>query len=151
MPLLENVQNFDLGTTSQVHICDIIKSLKTNNSCDTDGLSTKLLQKLAKEISWPLAHKFKLSLNSGIFPARLKCSRTVPIFKAGRTDLCDNYRPISLLSTLSKILEKMVCVQLVNHRDRNKILYKHQYGFQRNISTAHCIVHAINFYQQAMP
>jgi hypothetical protein len=49
--------------------------------------------------------------------ARLKCSRTVPIFKAGRADLCDNYRPISLLSTLYKILEKMVCVQLVNHLD----------------------------------
>jgi hypothetical protein len=42
MPLLENVQNLDLGTTSQGHVCDIIKLLKTNNSCDTDGLSTKL-------------------------------------------------------------------------------------------------------------
>jgi hypothetical protein len=150
MPLLENVQNLDLGTTSQVHVCDIIKSLKTKNSCDTDGLSTKLLQKLATEISWPLAHIFRLSLNSGVFPARLKCSRTVPIFKAGRADLCDNYRPISLLSTLSKILEKMVCVQLVNHLDRNKILYKHQYGFQRNRSTEHSIVHAINFISKAM-
>jgi hypothetical protein len=150
MPVLENVQNLDLGTTSQVHICDIIKSLKTKNSCDTDGLSTKLLQKLAIEISWPLAHIFRLSLNSGVFPSRLKCSRTVPIFKAGRSDLCDNYRPISLLSTLSKILEKMVCVQLVNHLDRNKILYKHQYGFQRNRSTEHSIVHALNFISSAM-
>jgi hypothetical protein len=150
MPLLDNIQNLDLGTTSQVHICDIIKSLKTKNSCDTDGLSTKLLQKLATEISWPLAHIFRLSLNSGVFPARLKCSRTVPIFKAGRADLCDNYRPISLLSTLSKILEKMVCVQLVNHLDRNKILYKHQYGFQRNRSTEQSIVHAVNFISNAM-
>jgi hypothetical protein len=129
MPILNNIQNLDLGTTSQVHICDIIKSLKTKNSCDIDGISTKFLQKLAPEISWPLAHIYNLSLNSGIFPSRLKCSRTVPIFKAGRSDLCDNYRPISLLSTLSKVLEKMVCVQLVNHLDRNKILYKHQYGF----------------------
>ncbi len=137
MPILENVQNLDLGTTSQVHVCDIIKSLKTKNSCDTDGISTKLLQKLAPEISWLLAHIFKLSLNSGVFPSKLKCSRTVPIFKAGRSDLCDNYRPISLLSTLSKVLEKMVCVQLVNHLDRNKILYEHQYGFQRNRSTEH--------------
>ncbi len=70
MPLLENVQNLDIGTTNQTHVCDIIKSLKTKNSCDTDGLSTKLLQKLAIEISWPLGHIFKLSLNSGVFPAR---------------------------------------------------------------------------------
>ncbi len=71
MPILENVQNLDLGTTSQVHVCDIIKSLKTKNSCDTDGISTKLLQKLAPEISRPLAHIFKLSFNSGVFPSNV--------------------------------------------------------------------------------
>jgi len=150
MPILQDLQELDLGTTSQVHICDIIKSLKPKNSCDIDGISTKLLQKLATEISWPLAHIFNLSLTTGIFPSRLKSSRTVPIFKAGRSDLCDNYRPISLLSTLSKVLEKMVSVQLVNHLDRNKILYEHQYGFQRGKSTEHSIVHAINYIGQAM-
>ena len=64
--------------------------------------------------------------------------------------MCDNYRPIALLSTLSKVLEKIVCVQLINHLDRNKILYKHQYGFQRNKSTEHSIIHALNFIGQAM-
>jgi hypothetical protein len=150
MPNLTNIQNLDLGTTNQVHICDIIKSLQPKNSCDIDGISTKLLQKLAIELSWPLAHIFNLSLTTGIFPSRLKASRTVPIFKAGRADLCDNYRSISLLSTLSKVLEKMVSVQLVNHLDRNKLLYEHQYGCQRNKSTEHSIVHALNFIGQAM-
>jgi hypothetical protein len=51
MPNIENIQNLDIGSTSQVHICDIIKSLKPKNSCDIDGLSTKLLQKLAIDIS----------------------------------------------------------------------------------------------------
>jgi hypothetical protein len=102
------------------------------------------------ELSWPLAHVFKLSLETGIFPARLKSSRTVPIFKAGNTELCDNYRPIALLSTLSKVLEKIVSVQLVNHLDRNKILYEHQYGFQRNKSTEHSIIHALNYIGRAM-
>ncbi len=143
MPNIENIQNLDIGSTSQVHICDIIKSLKPKNSCDIDGLSTKLLQKLAIGISWPLAHVFNLSLSNGIFPARLKTSRTIPVFKAGRADLCDNYRPIALLSSLSKVLEKMVSVQLINHLDRNKLLYKHQYGFQRNKSTEHSIIHAL--------
>jgi sarcosine oxidase/L-pipecolate oxidase len=150
MPNLENVQNLDLGTVNSAHICDIIKSLQTKNSCDIDGISTKLLQKIATEISRPLAHIFNLSLTLGKFPDRLKTSRTVPIFKAGRSDLCDNYRPIALLSTMSKILEKIVCVQLINHLDRNKILYKHQYGFQRGKSTEHSIVHALNFISKAM-
>jgi hypothetical protein len=126
MPILENVQELELGTTNQVHVCDIIKSLQPKNSMDIDGISTKLLKFLAIELSWPLAHIFNLSLSNGIFPDRLKSSRTVPIFKSGRNDLCDNYRPIALLSTLSKVLEKMVSVKLVNHLDRNKILYEHQ-------------------------
>ena len=118
--------------------------------CDIDGISTKLLKSLAIELSWPLAHIFKLSLEVGIFPAKLKFSRTVPIFKSGSAELCDNYRPIALLSSLSKILEKMVSVQLINHLDRNKILYEHQYGFQRNKSTEHSIVHALNHIGKAL-
>ncbi len=105
---------------------------------------------LATELSWPLSQIFKLSLTSGNFPSSLKMSRTVPIFKAGNSHLCDNYCPIALLSTLSKVLEKIVSVQLVNHLERNKILYKRQYGFQRNKSTEHSIIHALNFIGQAM-
>ncbi len=101
MPVLQNIQSLDLGSTSQAHICDIIKSLQPKNSTDIDGISTKLLKNLDIELGWPLAHIFNLSLTNGVFPARLKSSRTVPIFKAGRADLCDNYRPISLLKVLS--------------------------------------------------
>jgi hypothetical protein len=125
LPDLPNIVDLDLGGTSQVHICDIIKSLQPKKSCDIDGLSTKLLKDISTEISWPLAHIYGLSLNTGIFPSGLKSSRTVPIFKAGNAELCDNYRPIALLSTLSKILEKIVSVQLVNHLDGIKIIYKH--------------------------
>ncbi len=103
------------------------------------------IKEIAIEISTPLAHIFNISLSTGTFPNKLKESRTVPIFKAGNPEVCDNYRPIALLSTLSKILEKMVSVQLVNHLDRNKLLYKHQYGFQRNKSTEHNLIHAVNY------
>jgi hypothetical protein len=72
MPILHDVQDLDLGSTNQVHICDIIKSLKSKGSCDIDGISTKLLKNLATELSWPLAHIFRLSLQSGIFPSKLK-------------------------------------------------------------------------------
>jgi hypothetical protein len=150
MPNLQDINNLELGNTNQVHICDIIKSLQPKSSCDIEGISTKLLKSLATEISWPLAHIFNLSLTTGVFPAKLKSSRTVPIFKAGNPELCDNYRPIALLSTLSKILEKMVSVQLVNHLERNNILYKHQYGFQRHKSTEHSIIHAINYINKSM-
>ena len=58
---------------------------------------------------------------------------------------CDNYRPISLLSSISKILEKFIANQLLNHLEYNKLLYEHQYGFQRNKSTVHNLTHLTNF------
>jgi len=149
MPQLDNLTEIDLGSTNQTHFCDIVKSLQPKCSTDSDGLSTKLLKRVALEISKPMSYIFNLSLQTGKFPTSLKTSRTVPIFKAGDSRLCDNYRPIALLSSLSKILEKMVSVKLVNHLDFNKILYEHQYGFQRNKSTEHNLIHAINYIGRA--
>jgi hypothetical protein len=102
------------------------------------------------EISVPLAHIFKLSLENGVFPEKLKSSRVVPIFKAGDARSCDNYRPISLVSSLSKILEKIVAVRLTNHLQLNNLLYTHQYGFQRNMSTEHNLVQVVNFISKAI-
>ena len=145
MPNYPNLQEIELNEIQPTLICDIIKSLQAKGSTDSDGISTKLLKCISTEVSTPLAHIFNLSIQNGVFPSRLKKSRTVPIFKAGDPNSCDNYRPISLLSNFSKILEKIVSVQLVNHLDRNDILYDHQYGFQRNKSTEHNLIHAFNF------
>ena len=95
----------------------------------------KLLKTVAIEISTPLSHLFNLSLKNAIFPAQLKLSRIVPIHKGGKTEFCDNYRPIALLSSLSKILEKIVSLKLVNHLEYNKLISPWQFGFQRNKNT----------------
>ncbi len=112
---------------------------------DLDGISTNLIKTIATEISVPLAHVFNLSLTTVVFPSRLKTSRIVPIFKSGDPEICDNYRPILLLSFLSKILEKMVSIQLVNHLDRNNLLYENQFGFQRGKSTEHYLLKVVNY------
>jgi hypothetical protein len=128
-PLLE------LGHVSPAVIVTTIKAFISKASTDIDGLSTKLLKALAVEISQPLSHIFNLSITTSVFPNKFKTSRTVPIYKSGNSELCDNYHPISLLSSLSKILEKLIAVQLTNHLELNNLLYEHQYGFQRNKST----------------
>ena len=110
----------------------------------------KLLKAVAIEISSPLAHIFNLSLKKGIFPSALKLSRVVPIHKAGKTDLCDNYRPIALLSSISKILEKIVSLKLVNHLDYNKLLSPKQFGFQRNKNTEQNLLNVVNFISNAI-
>jgi hypothetical protein len=81
------------------------------------------------EIAHPLSHIFNISLSTGQFPQLLKQCRVIPIFKAGDPLECDNYRPISLLSSISKVLEKIVAEKLVYRLNSNDLLYQHQYGF----------------------
>ena len=102
------------------------------------------------KISTPLAHIFNLSLDKGIFPTNLKLSRIVPVYKSGDPKICDNYRPIALVNTLSKILEKIVSLKLTNHLQINELLYKHQYGFQRGLSTEHNLMHVVNYISQSL-
>ena len=146
----QEIPPLDLGNTGPIHVSDFIKSFDPKKSKDFDGLSMFLLKNIATEISVPLAHIFNLSLETGTFPSKLKQSRTVPVFKSGNPESCDNYRPISLLSSLSKILEKMVANRLVNHLELNNLLYKHQYGFLRGKCTEHNLLHVTNFIGKAL-
>jgi len=114
-----------------IFICDILKTLEPKKSKDLDGISSHLIKFLNTTISVPLAHIFNLSLTTGIYPDRLKKSRIVPIFKGGDPYSCDNYRPISIVSTLAKILDKIVATKLYNHLDINKLIYNLQFGFQK--------------------
>ncbi len=92
-----------------------------------------MIKFIGDEIAAPLAHIFNISLREGVFPEKLKLCRVIPIFKAGNPLECDNYRPISLLSSISKVLEKIVAQKLIAHLMDNDLLYVHQY--QRWAST----------------
>jgi hypothetical protein len=80
-------------------------------------------------------HTINLSLEQGIFPNELKLANVIPIFKAG--DDCDvsNYRPVSLLTTISKIYEQIFYNRLLNFFVAHNILYNYQFGFRRGHST----------------
>jgi hypothetical protein len=150
MPEYPNLNSLEFTEVGPNHLCEIIKTFQTKSSCDLDRISIKLLKHVIFDVSVPLSHIFNLSLASGNFPSKLKTSRTVPIFKAGSPLLCDNYRPISLLSTLSKLLEKIVSRQLVAHLEDNNLIYEHQYGFQHGKSTEHNLIQLTNFLHSAL-
>jgi len=145
-----NPPALEFGRISPMVITNTILNFKPKSSQDIDGISNKLLKSISNVICIPLSHTFSLSLSQGIFPSKLKTSRTVPIFKSGNKETCDNYRPISLLSSISKILEKIVSVQLVNHLELNNLLYEHQYGFQPKKSTEHNLIHLTNHIYSAL-
>ena len=75
------------------------------------------------------------SLCTGIFPEKLKVAKVIPLYKKGDNHLFDNYRPISLLSTVSKIFEKTVFTQVYNYFCGHKLFYESQYGFRKCHST----------------
>jgi hypothetical protein len=115
-----------------------------------DGVSSKMIKFIANEIAVPLSHIFNVSLSSGVFPAKLKKSRVIPIYKSGNPLDCDNYRPISLLSSISKILEKIVAKKLLFHLQSNNLLYEHQYGFLPEKSTEHNLLQVTNYITNAI-
>ncbi len=139
-----------LQNTTPEHVKKIIKSLKPKLSSDAQGISTKMVTFVGNEIAAPLAHIFNLSLSSGNFPNILKLCRVIPLYKAGNAMECDNYHPISLLSSISKILEKIVAQKLINHLLSNDLLYAHQYGFLPNSSTEHNLMQIMNYVSQAL-
>ena len=83
-----------------------INNLPTKNSCGFDGISTKLLKVIEPVILKSLTLLINQVLYSGVFPDKLKIAKVIPIFKKDDPSLFENYRPISLLPTISKVLEK---------------------------------------------
>jgi hypothetical protein len=147
LPDVPNLEFFPCGPNQ---IITLVRSFENKSSPDLDGISINLIKKVIVEIATPLSHIFTLSLNHGVFPELFKTVRVVPIFKSGDKTSCDNYRPISLVKTLSKVLEKIVQISLVNHLEINKLIYKHQYGFLRARSTEHNLIQVVNMVSQAL-
>ena len=87
---------------------------------------------------------FNLSFSSGIFPDKLKIAKILPVFKKGSKLECSNYRPISLLSNLDKVIEKLMRKRLMEFLNEQKIIYCKQYGFRKGFSTAHAKINLID-------
>ena len=92
-----------------------INNLPTKNSCGYDDISSKLWTVIAPVIIKPLTLLINQGLNTGIFADKLKIAKVIPIYKKGDPQLFENYRPISLLPTISKVLEKIIHKQLLSY------------------------------------
>ena len=96
----------------------IISSLKNTYSSGQDGMSNYILKLTANSLLVPIVHITNLSLKFGVFPSALKISKFCPIFKSGSEIEVGNYRPMALISTFSKIIEKTVLGRLNSFLDK---------------------------------
>ncbi len=112
-----------------------IKGLKDTSSVGSDGIPLTFVKDSLSVIAFYLTCIVNTSIVTGIFPTTWKHAVVVPLFKSGDTNDFNNYRPISLLPILSKILEKVVASQLSYYLETKKLLSNTQHGFRPRLST----------------
>ena len=101
-------------------------------------------------LSKPLADIYNCSIETGIYPNKLKIAKIIPIYKPGVETDPNNYRPISLLYSFNKIFEKIMYRRLHNYLTMKEFFCDAQYGFRKQHSTQHAILDIINEIQNNM-
>ena len=138
---------FILPTTS-AEIEKIISKLPNKKSSGQDNLSNVLLKQLKGSLKYPLELIFSNSIEEGVFPHDMKHADVTPLYKAKEHYLVTNYRPISLLVTISKVLEKIIYSRTYKFLTATEQLYTGQYGFRLGHSCQNAITELIGNIQK---
>lgn len=136
-------KNIYLIPATPQEIYRTIMSLKNTKSVGDDEIPVKLLKFIVDEIAEPLAYIVNLTLSSGIFPENFKVSLIKAIYKKGNKTEINNYRPVALLSNVSKIFEKIIYNRLITFLEHFQILSDTQNGFRKNKSTIRALYQAL--------
>ena len=131
---------FELRDIDEEFIYDELCSLNIHKAVGLDDIAPRFLKDGAKQLSPIITHIVNLSIESRTVPQDLKLAKVIPLFKKNSRLEVGNYRPVSLLSTVSKILEKSIYVQLEHYLSSNNLIYQYQSGFRRGFSTETCLI-----------
>ena len=123
---------FNPATKEEIIV--IAQSFASNKAAGYDNIPTSLIKESIQLISEPLAHIINLSIAHGIVPDQMKIARVIPLFKADDQSLFTNYRPVSVLPSFSKFLERIIYNRLNDYLTNLNVLCDEQYGFRKNHS-----------------
>ena len=149
-PSINHQENLTTITASEQEVYDLLLSLDTSKATGPDGISAKLLFEAGRAIVPTLTRLFNLCLTLSKFPQMWKYANVLPLHKKGATSECCNYRPVSLLSCTSKLLERIVFKYVYNYLRDNNILTPHQSGFQPHDSTVNQLSYLYHMFCQAL-
>ena len=135
---------FELHTVSVDDCTEVLNALKPNRSCGPDSIPSFVLKSASNIVAPHLTTIINISLASGSFPNSWKLADVKPLHKSGDKDQLTNYRPISLLPSCSKVIEKIVRYQLTHHLESNNLIYPLQSGFRKHHSTATTLLRCMN-------
>ena len=127
-----------------------LSTLNPNKSYGIDGIKARFLKDASSEIKGPITHIINLSIDTNKVPTEFKYARVKPLFKKGNRNLVENYRPVSILSVVSKILEKAIYVQFEKYLNDHNLLYSQQSGFRSMHSTDTCLIDLMDYFHTNM-
>lgn len=145
-----NLNSFFLRETDHKEIENIINTLKLRKSPGADKITSEILRNIKNTISKPLAYLINFTINSGICPKAFKIGIIKPIFKNGDKHEIKNYRPITLISSITKVFEKIMKERIENYLKKLNFISNKQFGFQKNKSTQDAICYLTNNIYQSM-
>ena len=133
---------FDFNKITELQIYELILKLDSTKGPGTDNLDIKSLKSVANVISSHLASLFNESLVTGIYPQYFKIAKCFPIYKGSPLNDSDpvNYRPISILTAINKVFERILHNQLAKYIEINELLPKFQYGYRKQHNTSQAIL-----------
>lgn len=131
-------------TATEEEVKKILKSLDTSKASGPDSISNTMLKEAGPAIAKPLTKLFNRSLSSGKFPNAWKHANVTPIFKKNNRECKENYRPVSLLSNPSKVLEKIVFKRIYEYCKQNNLLTWRNSGFKPLDSTINQLIYITN-------
>ena len=143
-----NPKTMSILPTTSTEIEKIISNLPNKRSSGQDNLSNILLKQLKGSLKYPLELIFNNSIRNGVFPHDMKHADVTPLYKAKEHYLVTNYRPISLLVTISKVLEKIIYSRTYKFLTATEQLYTSQYGFRSGHSCQNAITELIGNIQK---
>ena len=136
--LSKNIQSkFDIPlmtVTESYNALKYFKKKKKSGIRDLHGLDTKILRLAAPLITNTLIYVFNLCIMKSTFPTAFKMAKVIPLYKSGGSANPSNYRPISIVSVLSKPLEKLINKHLLMHLDKYNLLHPNQSDFRKKNS-----------------
>ena len=135
-----NPNSFFLTPVTKDEVEKCISSMDVGKSSGPNSIPTNILKLTSKIISQPITTVINSSFSTGIFPDLFKTAKIIPVYKKGSKTEITNYRPISLLSNVSKIFEKVMHSRLYSFLDKFKCLYDLQFGFRNKHSTSHTLI-----------
>ncbi len=109
-------------TITETGVAKLLRNIKINKASGPDNIPNMVLKECATELSPAVACLFQLSIDSGTLPPDWTSANVAPIFKKGDRHKAENYRPVSLTSVLSKVLEHIICSSMMAHFENNAVL-----------------------------